>query len=92
MRLVRGTDTWEIWLEGTMVRLDGALRRFQNVRQARTAYDAAIAEKRDDGFTDAPDVIDDLDARLVYADERQLKGAPLGELIAVQHALAHQRA
>lgn len=74
-----------------MVRLDGALRRFQNVKQARAAYEAAIAEKRDDGFTDAPDVIDDLDARLVYADELQLKGDPLGELIAVQHALAHHR-
>jgi uncharacterized protein (TIGR02996 family) len=91
VRLVRGTDTWEIWLEGTMVRLDGALRRFQNVKQARAAYESAIAEKRDDGFIDAPDVIDDLDARLVYADELQLKGDPLGELIAVQHALAHQR-
>jgi len=92
VRLVRGADTWEIWLEGTMVRLDGSLRRFQNVKQARAAYEAAIAEKRDDGFIDAPDVIDDLDARLVYADELQLKGDPLGELIAVQHALAHQRA
>ena len=74
-----------------MVRLDGSLRRFQNVKQARAAYEAAITEKRDDGFVDAPDVVDDLDARLVYADELQQKGDPLGELIAVQHALAHQR-
>jgi uncharacterized protein (TIGR02996 family) len=92
VRLVRGTDTWEIWLEGTMVRLDGSLRRFQNVKQARTAYETAIAEKRDAGYIDAPDVIDDLDARLVYADELQLRGDPMGELIAVQHALAHHRA
>ena len=74
-----------------MVRLDGGLRRFQTAKQARAAYESAIAEKRDDGFVDAPDVIDDLDARLVYADELQQKGDPLGELIAVQHALSHQR-
>ncbi|MBA3397653.1 MAG: hypothetical protein H0T89_33830 [Deltaproteobacteria bacterium] len=92
MRLVRGSESWEIWHEGTMVRLDGgALRRFQSVRQAGAAYEAAIAARRDDGFVDAPDVVDDLDARLVYADELQLKGDPLGELIAVQHAHAHQR-
>ncbi len=74
-----------------MVRQAGMLRRFQNVKQARAAYDAAIAAQRDDGFIDAPDVIDDLDARLVYADELQQKGDPLGELIAVQHAIQHQR-
>lgn len=74
-----------------MVRLDGALRRFQTSKQARSAYDAAIAEKRQEGFVDAPDVVHDLDARLVYADELQEQGDPLGELISVQHALAHQR-
>lgn len=92
MRLVRGTDRWEIWLEGTMVREGDVLRRFQNTRQARAAYDAAVATRKEDGFVDAPDVVDDLDARLVYADELQLAGDPLGELISVQHALAHQRA
>lgn len=74
-----------------MVRLDGVLRRFQNTKQARAAYESAVGEKRAEGYIDAPDVIDDLDARLVYADELQLKGDPLGELISVQHALAHQR-
>ena len=74
-----------------MVREDGVLRRFQTAKQARAAYEAAIAERRAEGFVDAPDVIDDLDARLVYADELQQRGEPLGELIAVQHALAHHR-
>jgi uncharacterized protein (TIGR02996 family) len=73
-----------------MVRLDGVLRRFQSTKQARAVYESAIAEKRGAGYVDAPDVIDDLDARLVYADELQLRGDPLGELIAVQHALEHQ--
>lgn len=75
-----------------MVREGGFLRRFQNVKQARAAYEAAVAEKREGGFEPAPDVVDDLDARLVYADELQQRGDPLGELIAVQHALAHHRA
>jgi uncharacterized protein (TIGR02996 family) len=38
------------------------------------------------------EVLDDLDARLVYADELQQQGDPLGELITVQHALEQQRA
>jgi len=92
VRLVRGTDSWEIWHEGIMLRVDGVLRRFQTVKQARAAYEAAIATKRAEGFRDTPDVVHDLDARLVYADELQQQGDPLGELIAVQHALAHQRA
>lgn len=75
-----------------MVREGGVLRRFQTAKQARAAYEAALAAKREAGYVDAPDVIDDLDARLVYADELQQKGDPLGELIAVQHALAHHRA
>lgn len=75
-----------------MLRVDGVLRRFQTVRQARAAYEAAIAERREDGFQTGPDIVNDLDARLVYADDLQQQGDPLGELIAVQHALAHHRA
>ncbi|MBA3820309.1 MAG: hypothetical protein H0X17_15560 [Deltaproteobacteria bacterium] len=91
MRLVRGTEACEVWHEGTMVRLDGNLRRYQSVKQARAAYEVAIAAKHAEGFADTPDVVHDLDARLVYADELQQQGDSLGELIAVQHALAHQR-
>jgi uncharacterized protein (TIGR02996 family) len=88
VRLVRGSEVWEIHHEGTVVRTNDAARRFLTGEHARVAYEKAIAEQRSDGFTETPDVFDDLDARLVLADDLQQRGDPQGELIAVQHALA----
>ena len=88
MRLVRGSEVWEIHHEGTVVRIGEAARRFLTGEHARVAYDKAVAEQRALGFMDTPDVVEDLDARLVLADDLQQRGDPQGELIAVQSALA----
>ncbi len=87
MRLVRGSEVWEIHHEGTVVRIGDSARRFLTGEHARVAYDKALAEQRAAGFTDTPDVLDDLEARLVLADDLQQRGDPQGELIAIQHAL-----
>ena len=88
MRLVRGSEVWEIHHEGTVVRIGEAARRFLTGEHARVAYEKAVAEQRALGFTETPDIVHDLDARLVLADDLQQRGDPQGELIAVQHALA----
>ena len=86
MRFVRGEEIWEIHHEGTQVRIGKQLKRFVSIERAREAYEQQIAERVAQGFIEAPDLITDLDARLVHADELQDKGDPLGELIALQSA------
>ena len=88
MRLVRGSDVWEIHHEGTVVRINDAVRRFLTGEHARVAYDKAIAEQRAAGYTEIADALDDPQARVVLADDLQERGEPQGELIAVQSALA----
>ncbi|HEU0034110.1 MAG TPA: hypothetical protein VFQ53_25960 [Kofleriaceae bacterium] len=88
MRLVRGSQICELSLEGAFVRLDGELQPHDSPESASAAFADELARRHAAGFVEAPDVVDDYDARLVYADELQLRGDPLGELIAVQHALA----
>jgi uncharacterized protein (TIGR02996 family) len=88
VRLVRGSEVWEIHHEGTVVRVGEVARRFLTGEHARVAYEKAVAEQCALGFTETPDVLDDLDARLVLADDLQQRGDPQGELIAVQTALA----
>ena len=88
MRLVRGSEVWEIHHEGTVVRIGDSARRFLTGDHARVAFDKAVAEQHAAGFTETPDAFDDLDARLVLADDLQQRGDPQGELIAIEHALA----
>ena len=93
MRLVRDHDEEDIQLEGRLVRLDrpgapSALLRAGSILDARAAYLEAIDARLAEGYVEAPDPATDLDARLVYADELQLRGDPVGELIAVQAELA----
>jgi uncharacterized protein (TIGR02996 family) len=93
VRLVRDHDEEDIQLEGRLVRCDrpGApptLLRAGSILDARAAYLEAIDARLAEGYVEAPDPATDLDARLVYADELQLRGDPLGELIAVQAELS----
>lgn len=96
MRLVRGPDEWDVQLEGQLVRLDrpGApseLVRAPSLEEARAAYRDAIDARLAEGYVEAPDPMTDRDARLVHADELQLRGDPAGELIAVHAELAALR-
>ncbi len=96
MRLVRGPDEWDVQLEGQLVRLDrpGApseLVRAPSLEEARAAYRDAIDARLAEGYVEAPDPMTDRDARLVHADELQLRGDPAGELIAVHAELAGLR-
>jgi hypothetical protein len=88
VRLVRDHDEWDVQLEGQLVRLDrpGApseLVRAGSLEEARAAYRDAIDARLAEGYVEAPDPMTDRDARLVHADELQLRGDPAGELIAV---------
>jgi hypothetical protein len=92
VRLVRDRDEWDVQLEGLLVRLDrpGApshLRRFASADDARAGYLDEIDARLAEGYVEAPDPATDREARLVYADELQLRGDPLGELIAVHREL-----
>jgi hypothetical protein len=96
VRLVRGHDEWDVQLEGPLVRLDrpGApseLVRAGSLEAARAAYRDAIDARLAEGYVEAPDPVIDRDARLVHADELQLRGDPAGELIAVHAELAGLR-
>jgi hypothetical protein len=93
VRLVHGRDEWDVQLEGHLVRIDrhgspSELVRCGSADDARAAYHATIAARLAAGFVEATDPALDRDARLVHADELQLRGDPIGELIAVQHELA----
>jgi uncharacterized protein (TIGR02996 family) len=93
VRLVRDHDEEDIQLEGRLVRLDrpgapSTLLRAGSTLDARAAYLQAIDARLAEGYVEAPDPATDPDARLVYADELQLRGDPVGELIAVQAELA----
>lgn len=88
MRLVRGSEVWEIHHEGTVVRVNGTVRRFLTGEHARAFYDKTVVEQREGGFHELPDAVADPQARMVLADEMQQRGDPQGELIAVQTALA----
>lgn len=92
MRLVRDRDEWDVQLEGLVVRLDrpGApsqVLRFASADDASAGYLAELDARLAEGYAIAPDPATDREARLVYADELQLRGDPLGELIAVHHEL-----
>ena len=88
MRLVRGDQEIDIQLEGLLVRVDQtAGPRFSTVAAARATHDELIAALLADGFVESVDPVIDREARLVHADELQLRGDPLGELITVQHEL-----
>lgn len=92
MRLVRDRDEWDVQLEGRIVRIDRpgappAIVRCESAEDARAAHRDAVAERLADGYVEAPDPVADREARLVYADELQLRGDPIGELIAVHHEL-----
>lgn len=94
MRLVRDRDEEDIQLEGRIVRIDRPsaptkLIRAGSLDAARTAYRQAIDARLAEGYLEAPDPALETDARLVYADELQMRGDPMGELIAVQTELAH---
>jgi hypothetical protein len=94
MRLVRDRDEWDVQLEGLLVRVDRPGARAELVRctslaEARAVYLAAIDARLAEGYVEAPDPATDHDARLVHADELQLRGDPVGELIAVQAELTH---
>src|SRR5689334_22702898 len=76
-----------------LVRLDrpGAAserRHAFTLDDARAIYLAEVDARLAAGYVEAPDPMTDRDARLVYADELQLRGDPLGELIAVHGELA----
>jgi uncharacterized protein (TIGR02996 family) len=93
VRLVRDRDEWDVQLEGQIVRLDRPGAPPETVwarspQDARAAYLAAIDARLAEGYVEAPDPVTDRDARLVYADELQLRGDPAGELIAVHAELA----
>lgn len=93
MRLVRGRDEWDVQLEGRIVRLDRpgappAIVRADSLDDARAIYREAIEARLAERYVEAADPAIDRDARLVYADELQLRGDPLGELIAVHGELA----
>jgi uncharacterized protein (TIGR02996 family) len=95
VRLVRDRDgdEWDVQLEGRRVRLDrpGApsrVLRAGSLDDARAAYLAEVDARLAEGYAEAPDPATDRDARLVYADELQLRGDPRGELIAVHAELA----
>ncbi|HWO23848.1 MAG TPA: hypothetical protein VNO30_34135 [Kofleriaceae bacterium] len=93
MRLVRGHAEEDVQLEGLLVRIDrpGAppmILRAASADEARAAYLRAIDARLAEGYVEGTDPVTDLPARLVHADELQLRGDPLGELIAVQAELA----
>ena len=93
MRLVRDRDEWDVQLEGRLVRLDrpgapSSMVRAESLADARAAYLDAIDARLAEGYVEAPDPATDREARLVYADELQLRGDPAGELIAVHGELA----
>lgn len=93
MRLVRDRDEWDVQLEGRLVRLDrsgapSAIVPAASLEEARAVYLGEIDARLAEGYVEAPDPAIDRDARLVYADELQLRGEPLGELIAVHGELA----
>jgi uncharacterized protein (TIGR02996 family) len=93
VRLVRDRDEWDVQLEGRLVRLDrpgaAAERRHAfTLDDARAICLAEVDARLAAGYVEAPDPVTDRDARLVYADELQLRGDPLGELIAVHGELA----
>lgn len=95
MRLVRDRagDEWDVQLEGRLIRIDrpgapSAIRRAASLEEARAAYRAELDARRAAGYAEAPDPAIDREARLVYADELQLRGDPQGELIAVHVELA----
>jgi hypothetical protein len=88
VRLVRGDQEVDIQLEGLVVRIDQTIvARADSVAAARTAYDRELASRLAGGFVEAVDPVIDREARLVHADDLQLRGDPLGELITVQHEL-----
>ena len=92
MRLVRDRDEWDVQLEGWLVRLDrpgepSEVVRFASVDAARARYLAEVDARLARGYVEAPDPVTDGEARLVHADELQLRGDPLGELIAVHREL-----
>ncbi|MEJ7601985.1 MAG: hypothetical protein WKG01_29080 [Kofleriaceae bacterium] len=88
MRLVRGEEECDVQLEGLIVRVDQlTVVRLASIDEARETYHKLSVAKQAEGFVEAVDPIVDRDARLVHADELQLRGDPLGELITVQHEL-----
>ena len=88
MRLVRGEEECDVQLEGLIVRVDQTIVvRGTSIEEARETYHALCAARLADGFVEAVDPVVDRDARLVHADQLQLQGDPLGELITVQHEL-----
>jgi len=93
VRLVRDRDEWDVQLEGRLVRLDrpgapSSIVRAASADDARAVYLGEIDARLAEGYVEAPDPMTDREARLVYADELQLRGDPLGELIAVHGELA----
>lgn len=92
MRLVRDHEEVDVQLEGWLVRIDrtGAppeLYRTHDVAEARAAHAAAIEARLAAGWTEVIDPALDHDFRLVYGDELQLRGDPIGELISTMHEL-----
>jgi hypothetical protein len=92
VRLVRDRDEWDVQLEGLLVRLDrpGApsqVLRYASADDARAGYLEEVDARLAEGYAIAPDPVTDREARLVYADELQLRGDPIGELIAVHREL-----
>jgi hypothetical protein len=86
-------DEWDIQLEGHLVRLDRpgaptAIVRAGSAEEARALHRDAVDARLAEGYIEAPDPVTDHDARLVFADELQLRGDPVGELIAVHGELA----
>ena len=88
VRLVRGDQEVDIQLEGLVVRIDQTIvTRAASLPEARAVHDQLVAARLADGFVEAVDPVIDREARLVHADDLQLRGDPLGELITVQHEL-----
>jgi uncharacterized protein (TIGR02996 family) len=93
VRLVRDRGEWDVQLEGQLVRLDrpgapSSIVWAGSLEDAAAVYCDAIDARLAEGYVEAPDPATDRDARLVYADELQLRGDPVGELIAVHAELA----
>lgn len=66
---------------------DESAGRHATLAGARATHDELIASFLADGFVEVVDPVVDREARLVHADQLQLRGDPLGELITVQHEL-----
>lgn len=99
MRLVRDHAELDVQLEGRLVRIDDAIVspttsrvvRCDSVQEARAVHDEEVAAALAAGYVEAPDPVVDDEARLVHADELQLRGDPVGELIAIMRELEGAR-